>query len=1050
MTGGRQQDAQSPFSLKDIAVNRVKRRQQPYRKTAPGFEIGGIQMGSIIIPFLFLTFFSASACIQGQPRTLYKPADIENGRRNIEKYEWAKEIASERWEKKTSFARQQDREFFENFIPGLSLHSSYMSHCPACLKNPEKREVYGNNLKWDISRPEVLKCSQCGRVYPNADYPETGVLRATRMNQEFTYYQTPEERELPPDASPEERSKHALVYAGRPVTISFSGLIRFYKARWAIDQALRMAKHYAVTGDIPSAERVSWILDRFARVYPNYLWRNMDGSYVDLTPSEVAAQIAHPDFGPRGGGKFPPETIINAYIPYGGIHSDGQSEYVPMWQGFFGSGRLDRVDTGPLIKMTIAYDLVKDAVYPDGRRIIDKESARRIERDLIQQGCRDMEYWNDICNKSVATYVLSAAVGRLMEQPERIRRAIGGLNRIMEKRYHFDGFYTETPSYSMHNYQNMWMLPELLDGYSDPPGYQPAEGKRIENLEIFGRGQIGLAMLAMIRMLPPDYCLPNIGDTFYNSRLYSLFPEVLVKHYGNKYMGLLETLRGKGWGEEYSVWFRPHDIKADEKSELPLQSEWFPGWHVGVLRGGRPGDTALYMAGNEAYWTYGIAHRHRDILNLIYYAYGKEIVSDRGYFWGSPGVKTPDGKMLQYWTRSTLAHNLVVVDGSDQRGQFRTSLYGPIANGWPREWFQHPRAGAGSNLELFGTAPGIEVIQASGMGAYPQCEEYRRTIALINRPGGETYAVDFFRVKGGETHQYSFHCQGSLKKVEPANMNFQPAALSEEWTKWVSNVRGFKPEKPSVFTWNYGDINLDLSVLNTSDTVKQIIVVDAPGARRYNTEEFKKPPIQQVLVENNGVKGNKMLGTQYASVVVPYKSASSPVLSARLLVNNEETGVMAVEVKFKDRTDFIISTKDQQERTYGPVTLSGNFGFASLDNKEKVIQSYLLNGTLLESGETRLTLPEANTRAAVSGVSGSKITFAGTLAPELLTSAKYILAGGPLPEQEKREKGIPPLQTGYEIEKITEKSVAVRDYPVVACKEVTLLHSGWTNRKKWW
>ncbi len=989
------------------------------------------------MPFAFLS---------AQPRTLYKPKDIENARKNIEKHQWARSIAADRWAGKTEFARQQERRFFEDFIPELTPHTSYFPHCPACLRNPETREVYGNNLTWDISSPDRLTCKQCGTVYPNEKYPETGVLEAFRMGQRFTYYQPPGERALPAGATPGERSKHALIFNGKTVTISFSGLIRFHKVRWAIDQALRMAKNYAVTGDTASAERAAWILERFAHVYPKYLWRNMDGSYVDLPPSEVAAQIAHPDHGPRGGGKFSPCVIIHPYGPYVGIRKDNKGEYIPLWQGFFGSGRIDRVDTNPLISMTITYDLIKDAVYPDGRKIVDGDMSKLILNNIIDAGCKDLEYWNDICNKSVGTYVMSAAAGILLEQPERIRRAIVGLNRIMEDRYHFDGFYTETPAYSMHNYGNMWELPELLNGYSDPPGYMDAEGKRIDNLNIFGSGRLHLAMLAMVKMLAPDRRLPNIGDTYYNSRLSPLFLEVLVTHYGSGYIGLLETLMGAGEGEEYSVWFRPHDIQAGKETKLPLRSEWFPGWHVGVLRGGRPDDTALYLNGNEAAWSKNAPHRHFDMLNLAYYAYGKELVSDRGYFSGNPGVKAPDGKILQHWARSSFSHNLVVVDESDQRGHQRSALYGTIANGWPPEWFTHPRAGTGSNLELFGTAPGIEVIQASDMGAYPQCEEYRRTVALINRPGGETYAVDFFRVKGGKTHQYVFHCQGSLKEMQTGNGEKQPVKLSQAWSRWISAARGFKPAYPSVFTWNYEDVKLGMTVLNSADTAQRIIIADAPGARRERLDEYSKPPIQQVIVENRADGQGKTVATQYASVIIPYKGDKSPVISARLLANDKETGVMAVEVRFEGRTDYIISAKDCVKRSYGPVALAGHFGFVSVDDNGEALQSYLIKGISIEAGKTLVSLPEATTKVPVSSVSGRTVYFSNTLGPGLLKTAGYIISEGPPPIRE----GIPRLKTGFEIEALTGNSLTVRDYPVVECRDIRILHSGWTNKNRWW
>ena len=65
-----------------------------------------------LMAWLLLT---ASASALAQPRTLYKPEDIENARQNMERYAWAQAIVT-RWERSVGFALEQDREFFVNLI----------------------------------------------------------------------------------------------------------------------------------------------------------------------------------------------------------------------------------------------------------------------------------------------------------------------------------------------------------------------------------------------------------------------------------------------------------------------------------------------------------------------------------------------------------------------------------------------------------------------------------------------------------------------------------------------------------------------------------------------------------------------------------------------------------------------------------------------------------------------------------------------------------------------------------------------------------------------
>ena len=313
---------------------------------------------------------------------------------------------------------------------------------------------------------------------------------------------------------------------------------------------------------------------------------------------------------------------------------------------------------------------------------------------------------------------------------------------------------------------------------------------------------------------------------------------------------------------------------------------------------------------------------------------------------------TPDGRR-RCWATGTLSHNLVVVDEQDQSG------YSVVGECRP----------CGSNLELFGVAPGIAVAQASAVAAYPQCEDYRRTCAMIRIPGGGHYVVDLFRVRGGRIHQYAFHCNGSLAGMTPAHPAPFPVELSEAWSSWMQRPRAVVPEEPCIFTWTRNDVNLDLSVLNTGSTIDRIIVADAPGWRCLSEALAGRPPIQQILAENRAAEGVETLTTQYAAVVTVYRGDASPVLSARMLENDGETGAMAVEVRLPGRTDYILSARDGQPRQVGPVCVSGEFAFVSVDGAGNVVQAYLLAGTRLQCGEVDIMLPEATTTLRVASVS---------------------------------------------------------------------------------
>lgn len=969
---------------------------------------------SVIVPRLWLAavLLLVGGVARAEPRTLYKLQDVENARRNLERYGWAQRIV-DAWKRSVAFALEQDREFFDELIPDLTPGSYYGQNCPACVG---KQSVMGESgvFQWSVSASDEITCRRCGTVYPNDEYRETGTLDCPRMGQTFTYYETPDER-----ADPERRAEHALKWLGkRPTMTSFSGMIRYAKVKWAWGQALTLAKLYAVTGEIAYAERAAWILDRFARVFPGYLYHSYDGSYADWPPADVAANMGEHG----GGGRLPTEAVRHAY----GLNQHG--DHARLYNGFWGAGRLSvhgkGSDAGPLLDLTIAYDLIGDARDADGRRVLQDGAARRIRDDLIAAGCADIEHWNDVSNKGVAAFALSAAVGILLEQPERVRFALGAFDRVMDERYHFDGFYSESPGYAAHNFSNMRELPDLLDGYSDPAGYRPASGERLENLSPFAAGRVHLALQAMVRMLAPGNRLPTIGDTGYDTRLSPLYAEVLAARSGGAYAGLLETLQGAALsekGSEYSLWYRPCDLEAPPRPvELPLRSEWFPGWHVAVLRGGRPaGDTALYLNGNEHRWTRRTGHRQRDILSLSYFAFGEELASDRGYFSGS-GQLTRDGRSGQSWIRSTRSHNLVVVDEQDQATRQ-----------------------CGSNLELFGVAPCVEVVEASAVDAYAQCETYRRTCALVVGPRGQSYVVDFFRVKGGVTHQYSFHANGSLVGVTPAEPAPQPIELGEAWDGWLNNARAFAPEAPRRFTWRFRNVSLDLLSLNDRDTVDRVIVADAPGWRKGSpASELEKPPIQQFLAEHRAADPEHGAATEYAAVIAAYESAPSPVVAAHRLAA-ESGGAMAVEVQLDGRTDYIISAQDHHERQFGPVRVAGRFAFVSVDDQGRALEGYLLGGTRLTCGALDMRLPEPSTTLEVRSVSERTYHLAKPAPPGVAVPGSYLLAAGAVPLSDKA----PRPQTGFEIESATADSITVRDYPVVACEKIEVLRWRWVRLK---
>jgi len=123
-------------------------------------------------------------------------------------------------------------------------------------------------------------------------------------------------------------------------------------------------------------------------------------------------------------------------------------------------------------------------------------------------------------------------------------------------------------------------------------------------------------------------------------------------------------------------------------------------------------------------------HDHYDSLNLLFFAAGKELISDLGY----------THTKARPWAATTAAHNTVVIDGENQS-----------TGGGP-----HRSKG---NLELFSAGePTFQVIEASAPQSYPQkATDYRRTLVTVRNGDQQPYLIDIFHVAGGNQHDWLLH-----------------------------------------------------------------------------------------------------------------------------------------------------------------------------------------------------------------------------------------------------------------------------------------------------
>lgn len=141
-------------------------------------------------------------------------------------------------------------------------------------------------------------------------------------------------------------------------------------------------------------------------------------------------------------------------------------------------------------------------------------------------------------------------------------------------------------------------------------------------------------------------------------------------------------------------------------------------------------DSTLIDTQRDIWIYYGrnTGHGHKDTLNIGVHAYGLDLSPDLGY-----PEETGSQPNRMEWVSNTVSHNTVVVDKSKQN-----DIY------------------VGTPIH-FDDGDMIDLIDVDAKEVYPQTDMYRRIVAMIKVNDEISYGVDFFRVKGGNDHHYSFH-----------------------------------------------------------------------------------------------------------------------------------------------------------------------------------------------------------------------------------------------------------------------------------------------------
>ncbi|MBQ6698986.1 MAG: S-layer homology domain-containing protein [Oscillospiraceae bacterium] len=386
----------------------------------------------------------------------------------------------------------------------------------------------------------------------------------------------------------------------------------------------------------------------------------------------------------------------------------------------------------------------------------------------------------------------------------------------------------------------------------------------------------------------------------------------------------------------------------DEHGELMLESENLTGFGLAVLRGGEvikaSGAAADADYRGDVWMYYGrtnTSHAHQDALQLGIDAYGFNFTPDLGY----PEATGADENRYQ-WVDNTLSHNTVFV--GDERQKSIT----------------------GGNPLHFDSTDRVKLVDVEAPEVYDKTDIYRRTAVSVSASDEVSYTVDFFRIKGGDRHIYSFHTQShngftseDLTLVPQLDENgkdgmydstgvyrkYTYAGIGETYIDEKGNEQpvlyGPDPNGNSTntnyitkyrigYTW-LTNVNLAENVENGNFSVnfkqtdfnKQ--VADSKGLNLKFTALNDWTPSEVAITtgyaprtaSNKNVTGldymfihreGKNLDTLYTSVLEPYKgeeyieSMESVVMTANA-GEVDDNSAKAVKVKLKNgRTDYIV------------------------------------------------------------------------------------------------------------------------------------------------
>ena len=479
------------------------------------------------------------------------------------------------------------------------------------------------------------------------------------------------------------------------------------------------------------------------------------------------------------------------------------------------------------------------------------------------------------------------------------------------------------------------------------------------------------------------YGMEEFGDMTFAQQYYA----VRNGDVANAYINIFKKNAGE-LGKKIEDYVREH-------GEIKLGSQNLAGYGLAVLRGGEKVESASGSGKvdhrRDTWMWYGStvpAHAHRDMLQMGIDAYGFNFTPDLGY----PEATGTDPNRMQ-WVNATISHNAVLVNNEMQNS-----------------------ANVGTPLH-FDDAGTVGIIDVEAPNVYNNAADiYRRTLVTIKASESDAYTLDFFRVRGGNEHTYSFHTQSfNGVSVDGLNLTAQNGGtyagedtqygadpntklVGDYETKyprgytWLRNVRRDDAPQNSNFSVNFKQTDFNNQVSDDSGlNLKWIALNDwTPSSVGFATAKTPRiyqnaniPELDYMLVHRRGSD----LDTLFTSVIEPYNGAEyiKSTRSVALTSDGTETAddvAKAVKVELNSgRCDYIVyatNNKVTYTLTDGDVSFGfrGFVGVCSMNEDGINIYSYVNDGEFI--GNLNST----------TGIKGKVLDFTKSLSNENTVTVK--------------------------------------------------------------